>query len=144
MAETVLAETVLEEIVQKSKKKKPRHVRVQVLLTPRELEEIKSRARQTDQSLSSFLRELGTREEMRSICDLLAVKELASANKELSRVAGLFKLWLLEIEDQEISGEEMRLMMLSFRNLQIRMSQIMSKILQCNCRFELDDCKKDS
>ena len=138
-----MAET-LEEIVQRSKKKKPRHVRVQVLLTPHELEEIKSRAKQTDQSLSSFLRELGTREEMRSICDLLAIRELASANKELSRVAGLFKLWLLEIEDQEISGEEMRLMMLSFRNLQIRMSQIMSKILQCNCRFELDDCKKDS
>ena len=131
MAETVLAETVLEEIVQKSKKKKPRHVRVQVLLTPRELEEIKSRAKQIDQSLSSFLRELGTREEMRSICDLLAVKELASANKELSRVAGLFKLLLLEIEDQEISDKEMRLMMLSFRNLQIRISQIISKILQC-------------
>lgn len=139
-----MAETVLEEIVQRSKRKKPRYLRVQVLLTPHELEEIKSRAKQTDQSLSSFLRELGTREEMRSICDLLAIRELASVNKELGRVAGLFKLWLLEIEDQEISTEEMRLMMLSFRNLQIRMSQIMSKILQCKCRFELDDCKKDS
>mgnify|MGYP001506395812 CR=1 FL=1 len=138
-----MAET-LEEIVQRSKKKKPRHIRVQVLLTQHELEEIKSRAKQTDQSLSSFLRELGTREEMRSICDLLAIRELASANKELSRVAGLFKIWLLEIEDQEINTEEMRLMMLSFRNLQIRMSQIISKILQCKCRFELDDCKKDS
>ena len=139
-----MAETVLEEIVQRSKKKKPRYLRVQVLLTPHELEEIKSRAKQTDQSLSSFLRELGTREEMRSICDLLAIRELASVNKELGRVAGLFKLWLLEIEDQEISAEEMRLMMLSFRNLQIRISQIISKILQCKCRFELDDCKKDS
>lgn len=138
-----MAET-LEEIVQRSKKKKPRYLRVQVLLTPHELEEIKSRAKQTDQSLSSFLRELGTREEMRSICDLLAVKELASVNKELGRVAGLFKLWLLEIEDQEISAEEMRLMILSFRNLQIRISQIISKILQCKCQFELDDCKKDS
>ena len=123
---------MLEERVKKVGRKKPRYLRIQVLLAPEEYEEITRRAKQTRQSLSSFLRKSGMKKELKSICDLVAVRELGKINGDLGRAIGLFKLLLLEIEDKEIDSEEVRLIMLSFRRLQIEMSEIMSKILKYN------------
>ena len=82
-----------------TKEKAPARCRgkpIEVWVKDEEKTVITERADEAGMFRSSYLRALGMNTPIRSVVDLTAVVDLAKANGDLARVAGLLKLWLAE------------------------------------------------
>lgn len=114
----------------KKREGRPRNCRVEVWLTPEELQEIIERSEQAGLSRSAYLRTAGLNQPIKSIVDLGAVTDLAKVNGDLGRVAGLLKLWLAEKKGQGAKPTDVEAMMKEFRVLQGRVLEIMVKVIR--------------
>lgn len=102
---------------------------IEVWVTDEEKATITERAEEAGMSRSGYLRALGLNTPIRSVVDLTAVADLAKANGDLGRVAGLLKLWLAEKRGQGARTVDVEAMMREFRELQREMMAIMSKVV---------------
>lgn len=109
---------------------RPRHVRLEVWLTPDEKAEILERAASAGMSASSFMRSIALNQPIRSVLDLKAVADLGKVNGDLGRVAGLLKLWLAEKRGQGASAKDVERMMIEFRELQKQTLDIMGSVIR--------------
>ena len=114
----------------KKREGRTRNCRVEVWLTPEELQEIIERSEQAGLSRSAYLRTAGLNQPIKSIVDLGAVTDLAKVNGDLGRVAGLLKLWLAEKKGQGAKPTDVEAMMKEFRVLQGRVLEIMVKVIR--------------
>jgi hypothetical protein len=81
-------------------------------------------ATQAGMSLSSHLLAVGLNTPIKSVVDLSAVAELAKVNGDLGRNAGLLKLLHSEKRGQGAPAGDVKMMMLEFRCLQSKISEI--------------------
>ncbi|NVZ60958.1 CopG family transcriptional regulator [Pseudomonas gingeri] len=102
---------------------------IEVWVTDEEKATITERAEEAGMSRSGYLRALGLNTPIRSVVDLTAVADLAKANGDLGRVAGLLKLWLAEKRGQGARTVDVEAMMREFRELQREIMAIMSKVV---------------
>lgn len=109
---------------------RPRNEYIKVFVTEDERAELIERAAQAGMSQSAFLRAVGLNTPIRSVVDLTAVADLAKANGDLGRVAGLLKLWLAEKRGQGARPTDVKAMMNDFRKLQGELLAIMSRVVR--------------
>ncbi|AOE69925.1 CopG family transcriptional regulator [Pseudomonas fluorescens] len=102
---------------------------IEVWVTDEEKAVIADKAEEAGMSRSGYLRALGLNTPIRSVVDLTAVADLAKANGDLGRVAGLLKLWLAEKNGQGAKPIDVEEMMVNFRVLQAQVRDLMSRIV---------------
>jgi hypothetical protein len=78
---------------------------IKVYCLPAERAELKSLARAANQSVSTYLLNVGLGYEVRGVVDHRQVEELARINGDLGRLGGLLKLWLTNDERTAQFGE---------------------------------------
>ena len=69
---------------------------IKVYVTLEERRRLMEQARNCDLSVSAYLRQLGTRHELKSTLDAQAVLSLIKVNADQGRLGGLLKLWLTD------------------------------------------------
>lgn len=102
---------------------------IEVWVNDEEKAQITERAEEAGLSRSGYLRAVGMNYPIRSVVDLAAVADLAKVNGDLGRVAGLLKLWLVEMPGQGARAVDVDAMMREFRELQREVGTIMSKVV---------------
>jgi hypothetical protein len=98
---------------------------MEVWVTAEEREQISTRAKQAGLSQSAFLRATGLNQPIRSVYDLLAVKDLGIVSGDLGRVAGLLKLWLTDHRGFGAAPTEVEKTVKDLRALQTQLSELM-------------------
>jgi len=109
---------------------RPRGRRIEVWVTPDEEATIADLAAQAGLSNSGYLRAVGLNTPVRSVVDLKAVADLARANGDLGRVAGLLKLWLAEKRGQGARPVDVERLMGEFRALQARVLEAIGRVVR--------------
>lgn len=105
---------------------------IKVWVSAGERSRVAQYASQAGMSLSAYLLAVGLNTPIRSVVDLSAVADLAKVNGDLGRNAGLLKLWLSDKRGQGAGASDVEDMMVEFRRLQSKASEIMSKIVYRN------------
>jgi len=88
------------------KSKNPRTKLISVRVTEEEFELIEKKAYSSAFTISSYLRALGMNYPIQSKVDFIAVDHLVRSKADLSRIGGLFKMWLSR--DENVLGSKSR------------------------------------
>ena len=104
---------------------------ISVWVTPDEKNLIESYAKQTGQSTSAYLRQLGQGYAPKSIMDYGKIIELARINGDLGRVGGLIKLWLTnDVRTAQFGESTLRAVLARIEQTQDKMLEIMKAVVK--------------
>ena len=102
-----------------------------VWVTPDEKNLIESYAKQTGQSTSAYLRQLGQGYVPKSIMDYGKIIELARINGDLGRLGGLIKLWLTnDVRTAQFGESTLRAVLARIEETQDKMLEIMKAVVK--------------
>ncbi len=103
---------------------------ISVWVTPDEKNLIEFYAKQTGQSTSAYLRQLGQGYVPKSIMDYGKVMELALINGDLGRLGGLLKLWLTnDVRTAQFGESTVRAVLARIEESQSAMLDIMKAVV---------------
>ena len=103
---------------------------ISVWVTPDEKNLIEFYAKQTGQSTSAYLRQLGQGYVPKSIMDYGKVMELARINGDLGRLGGLLKLWLTnDVRTAQFGESTVRAVLARIEESQSAMLDIMKAVV---------------
>jgi hypothetical protein len=103
---------------------------ISVWVTPDEKNLIEFYAKQTGQSTSAYLRQLGQGYVPKSIMDYGKVMELARINGDLGRLGGLLKLWLTnDVRTAQFGESTVRAVLARIEESQSAMLEIMKVVV---------------
>ena len=103
---------------------------ISVWVTPDEKNLIEFYAKQTGQSTSAYLRQLGQGYVPKSIIDYGKVMELARINGDLGRLGGLLKLWLTnDVRTAQFGESTVRAVLARIEDTQSAMLDIMKVVV---------------
>ena len=104
---------------------------ISVWVTPDEKNLIESYAKQTGQSTSAYLRQLGQGYVPKSIMDYGKIIELARINGDLGRLGGLIKLWLTnDVRTAQYGESTLRAVLSRIEETQDKMLEIMKAVVK--------------